>query len=137
MAWIKQVNPGSNGKLKKAITYIQNREDFLMTYLEDSRCSLSNNLSENSIIRPITVGRKNWPFSDTPDGASANAVYLTIVEMAKAYELNLYEYLKYLPEHRPNKDMSDDELAKLVPWNEEVRKKCNKKNEQNVSVQES
>lgn len=62
-----------------------------MTYLEDGRCSLSNNLSENS-IRPVTIGRKNWLFSDTPDGASANALYLTIVEMAKAYNLNLYEY---------------------------------------------
>ena len=136
MASIKQVNPRSNGKLKKAVTYIKNREDFLMTYLEDGRCSLSNNLSENS-IRPVTVGRKNWLFSDTPDGASANALYLTIVEMAKAYGLNLYEYLKYLLEHRPNRDMADDELAKLAPWNEDVQKKCCKKNEQNVSVQES
>lgn len=126
LAWIKQVNPGSNGKLKKAVTYIKNREDFLMTYLEDDRCSLSNNLSENS-IRPVTVGRKNWLFSDTPDGASANALYLTIVEMAKAYGLNLYEYLKYLLEHRPNRDMADDKLAKLAPWNEDVPKKCCKK----------
>lgn len=136
LAWIKQVNPGSNGKLRKAVTYIKNREDFLMTYLEDGRCSLSNNLSENS-IRPVTVGRKNWLFSDTPDGASANALYLTIVEMAKAYDLNLYEYLKYLLEHRPNRDMADDELAKLAPWNEDVQKRCSKGNEQNVSVQES
>ena len=45
LTWLKQVNPGSNGKLKKAITYIKNREEFLMTYLEDGRCSLSNNLS--------------------------------------------------------------------------------------------
>ena len=136
LAWIKQVPPGSNGKLKKAITYIKNREEFLMTYLEDGRCSLSNNLSENS-IRPVTVGRKNWLFSDTPDGASANALYLTIVEMAKAYDLNLYEYLKYLLENRPNKDMPDDELAKLAPWSEDVQGKCNKKNVQNVSEQES
>ena len=136
LAWLKQVNPGSNGKLKKAITYIRNREEFLMTYLEDGRCSLSNNLSENC-IRPVTVGRKNWLFSDTPDGANANALYLTIVEMAKAYNLNLYEYLKYLLEHRPNKDMSDDELAKLAPWSEEVQEKCSKQMEQNVSVQES
>ena len=135
LAWLKQVNPGSNGKLKKAITYIRNREEFLMTYLEDGRCSLSNNLSENC-IRPVTVGRKNWLFSDTPDGANANALYLTIVEMAKAYNLNLYEYLKYLLEHRPNKDMSDDELAKLAPWSEEVQEKCSKQMEQNVSVQE-
>lgn len=136
LAWLKQVNPGSNGKLKKAITYIRNREEFLMTYLEDGRCSLSNNLSENC-IRPVTVGRKNWLFSDTPDGANANALYLTIVEMAKAYNLNLYEYLKYLLEHRPNKDMSDDELAKLAPWSEEVQKKCSEQMEQNVSVQAS
>lgn len=115
---------------------IHNREDFLMTYLEDGRCSLSNNLSENS-IRPVTVGRKNWLFSDTPDGASANALYLTIVEMSKAYNLNLYEYLKYLLEHRPNRDMTDAEFAKLAPWNEDVQRKCCKKNEQNVSVQES
>ena len=114
--------------MKKAITYIKNREELLMTYLEDGRCSLSNNLSENS-IRPITVGRKNWLFSDTPDGATANALCLTIVEMAKAYKLNLYEYLKYLLEHRPSKDMSDNELAKLAPWNENVQEKCSNKTE--------
>ena len=88
LLWLKKVNTGSNGKLKKAITYIQNREEFLMTYLEDGRCSFSNNLSENS-IRPVTVGRKNWLFSDTPEGAKANTIYLTMVEMAKAYDLDL------------------------------------------------
>lgn len=99
-----------------------------MTYLEDGRCSLSNNLSENS-IRPVTVGRKNWLFSDTPDGANANALYLTIVEMAKAYNINLYEYLKHLLEHRPDKSMSDDEIAELAPWSEAVQQKCSNKTE--------
>lgn len=123
LAWMKQVNSGSNGKLKKAVTYTKNREDFLMTYLEDGRCSLSNNLSENS-IRPVTVGRKNWLFSDSPDGANANSLYLTIVEMAKAYGLDFYEYLNFLFEQRPNKRMSDDELEKLAPWNEGVKELC-------------
>ena len=123
MSWAKQLDPGSNGKLKKSKTYILNREVFLMTYLEDGRCSLSNNLSENS-IRPVTVGRKNWLFSDTPAGAIANTMYLTIVEMAKAYELNLYEYLKFLLEHRPNENMSDKELDHLAPWSTEVQELC-------------
>lgn len=123
LSWAKQLDPGSNGKLKKAKTYILNREVFLMTYLEDGRCSLSNNLSENS-IRPVTVGRKNWLFSDTPAGAIANTMYLTIVEMAKAYELNLYEYLKFLLEHRPNENMSDKELDHLAPWSTEVQELC-------------
>ena len=54
----KQVVTG-NSKFAKALTYLKNRRNDLMTYLEDGHCSLSNNWSENS-IRPVTVGRKNW-----------------------------------------------------------------------------
>jgi len=39
----------------------------MMTYLEDAHCSLSNNMSKNS-IRPVTVGRRNWLFCDSTDG---------------------------------------------------------------------
>ena len=39
---------------------------------------------------------------------------------------NYIEYLKCLLEHRTNKDMSDDKLAKLAPWSEEVQEKCSK-----------
>lgn len=99
---------------------------YLMTYLEDGRCSFSNNLSENS-IRPVTVGRKNWLFSDTPEGAQANTLYLTVVEMAKVYGLDLYKYLNFLFEQRPSKDMSDEELEKLAPWNENVKELCSVK----------
>jgi len=70
------------------------------------------------------VGRKNWLFSDTPEGATANSLYLTIVEMAKVYSLNLYEYLKLLLEKRPSKDMSDADLAKLAPWDETIQMLC-------------
>ena len=128
LAWVEQTAPGNNAKLKKALAYVRNRKDFMMTYLEDGRCSLSNNLSENS-IRPVTVGRRNWLFSDTPDGATANALYLTIVEMAKAYDLNLYEYLKFLLENRPCKEMTDDQLANLAPWSETVQALCKNKTE--------
>ena len=80
-------------------------------------------------IRPVTVSRKNWLFSDTTDGAAANALFLTIVEMAKTYELNLYEYLKFLFEHRPNKDMTEEELSKLAQWDENVQLLCKTKME--------
>ena len=94
-----------------------------MTYLEDGRCSFSNNLSENS-IRPFTVGRRNWLFSDTPKGADASAMVYTMVEMAKAYSLNIYKYLKYLLEHLPETRMADSELSRLAPWNPEVIGRC-------------
>ena len=62
--------------------------------------------------------------ASAPAGVSANALYLTIVEMAKTYHLNLYEYLKFLFEHRPNKDMTDEEFENLAPWNEHVQELC-------------
>ena len=46
------------------------------------------------------------------------------VEMAKTYHLNLYEYLKFLFDHRPNKDMTDEEFENLAPWNARVQELC-------------
>lgn len=51
-------------------------------------------------------------------------MHLTIVEMAKAYDLNLYEYLKFLLEHRPSENMSGEELDLLAPWNIDVQEQC-------------
>lgn len=116
-------DPGSNSKLKKALNYVINRRDLLTTYLEDGRCSLSNNITENS-VRPITVGRKNWLFSDTPEGATANSKCLTVIEMAKAYALDPYKYIEFLLSNRPSYDMTDEELEKLAPWNEMVKNIC-------------
>ena len=73
LSWLDQQNPTRGSRMDKAVTYIQNRRSYLSTYLEDGRCSFSNNLSENA-IRPFTVGRKNWLFCDTPNGAQASAV---------------------------------------------------------------
>jgi len=96
-------------RLETAVKYAQNRKDTLMTYLEDGHCSFSNNLCEN-VIRPFTVGRKNWLFSATPKGAAASALVYTMVDMAKANELNIYKYPTYLLEHRPSEDMLDEQL---------------------------
>ena len=120
----KQVISG-NGKFAKAVTYVRNRREYMMTYLEDGCCSLSNNWSENS-VRPVTVGRKNWLFSTSVDGANASAGIYTIVEMASLYGLSRYKYLEYLLEHRPNVNMSDEELEQFAPWSKAVQEACAK-----------
>ena len=108
------------GRLGKAVAYALNRKPYLETYLEDGRCSFSNNLSENS-IRPFCVGRRNWLFSDTPEGAHASALVYTMVEMAKAHKLNVEKYLTFLLMKRPAKELSDEELEELMPWNQAAR----------------
>ncbi len=121
--WLDSQNPVRNSRLDKAVNYINHRRDFLTSYLEDGRCSFSNNASENA-IRPFTVGRKNWLFSDSPAGATASATVYSIVEMAKAHELNIYEYIKYILSQRPSKDWSDEQLETIAPWNQDVIEKC-------------
>ena len=119
-SWLDQQSPVRNTRMDKAVNYVLNRKDTAETYLEDGRCSFTNNLSENA-IRPFAVGRKNWLFSDSVNGANASAVVYTMVEMAKAHDLNVYEYLKFLLEHRPSKEMRDEQLAELAPWSEKLQ----------------
>ena len=121
--WLERQKPTKGSRMDKAVTYALNQKEYAENYLQDGRCSLSNNPSENS-IRPFTVGRKNWLFCDTPGGAHASATVYTMVEMAKAHGLNVEKYLAFLLGKRPHTDMSDEELEKLVPWSDEARAYC-------------
>ena len=113
--------------LGKAVTYAINQKPYMENYLLDGRCSISNNTAENS-IRPYTVGRKNWLFSDTPKGASASAAVYSIVETAKANNINVYTYLEYLLLYMPDTDYMNhpESLKDLMPWSETVQMECRK-----------
>lgn len=125
-SWFDKLNVIKNSKMDSAVTYIQNRRNHLETYLEDGRCSFSNNLSENS-IRPFTVGRKNWLFSDTQAGAESSAVAYSIVETAKANDVNVYHYIHFLLQNIPGHDLTDEYLESLSPWNESVKTEIQKR----------
>ena len=121
--WLSGQYPKKGTRFEKAVNYALNHREAFMAYLEDGRCSFSNNLSENA-IRPFTVGRKNWLFSDTPAGAEASATVYTMVEMGRIHKLNIYKYLKYLLEKLPETKVKDEALAQLAPWNPEVIARC-------------
>lgn len=125
MAWIdndKQKAPNGS-RLDRALTYAENQRPYMMTCFEDGHCSISNNLSENA-IRPVTVGRRNRLFCDTTDGADAGMRVYSLLETARANGLNSQKYLEYLLEARPNKNMSDEELENMAPWNPKVQECC-------------
>lgn len=89
------------------------------------RIPISNNLCE-STIRPFATARLAWLFADTPDGAFANGVLYTLVESAKANNLNAYEYLKYLLEEMSNNHYLEqpDILERYLPWSKELPECC-------------
>ena len=110
-----------NNKLKKALTYAQNQRKELSEFLNDERIPLSNSLAERA-IRPFAVHRKNWLFADSVDGAKANAVIYSLIESAKANNLNVYKYIKYLLDNLPQMDdiCNKDEIVKYLPWSNEL-----------------
>lgn len=69
--------------LTTAMNYLLSNRNGLTCYLKDGHCDISNNTAENS-IRPFTVGRKNWLFSNSPKGAKASAIVYSLIETAKA-----------------------------------------------------
>ena len=114
-------------KLAKAFGYALNQKEGLMNYLKDGNIPISNNLAENS-IRPFTVGRRNWLFSGSPEGAAASATVYSIVETAKANGINPYEYLRYIFKYLPGVRIDEEPafLEDFLPWNLEVKAFCNK-----------
>ncbi|MFR3097888.1 transposase domain-containing protein [Mediterraneibacter sp.] len=75
-------------------------------------------------MRPVTVGRKNWLFCDTTDGADASMMVFSLLETARANEINPYKYLEFSLESRPDEKMTDEQLESLLPWNENVKQIC-------------
>ena len=69
-ATVEKVPPKS--LLGKAVNYTLNQWHRLILYTEDGQVGPDNNAVENA-IRPFVMGRKNWLFSCTPEGARASA----------------------------------------------------------------
>jgi len=124
-SWLDTLTPLKGSRLGKAVAYALNQKPYLENYLLDGRCSLSNNIAENS-IRPFVVGRKNWLFSDTPKGAEASATVYSIIETARANNLNISAYLNYLFLYMPdaNYRIYPEEMEDMMPWSERVRQEC-------------
>ena len=113
--WLKQVELKTppKGLLGKAVGYTLKRWNQLTLYVNYGYVPLDTNLAENA-IRPFVLGRKNWLFSDTVDGAKASAVLYSLIETARANDLNPFEYLKQLFEKFPHSE-TDDQIKLLLP----------------------
>ena len=111
----KSLQTPPKGLLGKAVAYALNQWHRLEGYIEDGNVTIDNNLAENS-IRPFVIGRKNWLFSGTPEGAEASALLYSLIETAKANKLEPYAYLRYIFDRLPTATSLEDYEA-LLPWN--------------------
>lgn len=65
---------------------------------------------------PLVIGKKNFLFSDTQDGANASMMAYSLIETAKANGVDPYRYISFVLSARPSDKMSDEEIETLMPW---------------------
>ncbi len=123
-SWLDTIQASGGSRLGKAVNYTLNQKPVLMNYLKDDSIPISNNFAENC-ARPYAVGRKNFLFHNSVEGADTSAVIYSVVESAKRNGLNVLDYLtEVMDAMRGCEDVSaiiDD----LLPWSERVQRACN------------
>ena len=126
-AWIKlkYTQVTHNSTIGKALAYSIHQEDYLRVFLSDGNIPMDNNYAEQA-IRPFTVGRKNFVLIESSRGANASAILYSLVETAKANNLNTFEYFNLLlteiPKHMDDKNLRF--LDDLLPWSPRVQSEC-------------
>lgn len=97
-----------------ALDYTIKRWDILLNYLYDGSLEIDNNWVENA-IRPNALGRKNYLFAGSHEGAKRAAMFYSFFGTCKKNNVNPYQWLKkvleVIPEYPANK------LADLLPQN--------------------
>jgi hypothetical protein len=117
--WLEKANVPPNTAFGKAIQYCKNQWPKLSRYIEDGELNIDNNRAERA-VKPFVIGRKNWLFSNTANGAKTSAMLYSMIETAKANGLIPFDYLMHCLEQlsKPEYDING-----LLPWNVKLIKK--------------
>ncbi len=94
---------------------------YLQNVFLDGRLEISNNRAERS-VKPFVIGRKNWLFSNTPDGAAASSVMYSIVETAKENGLHPQKYIEFPLKALLGSTTAD--IDNLLPWSPILPSSC-------------
>lgn len=121
--WLDTLHPTGGSKLGKAVVYAQNHHETLMNYLLDGRCEISNNRAERK-AKSYAIGRKAFLFHTSEAGAGASAVMYSIVETAKANNLNIFQYLYTVLLYIPDYLNSSAGIEQLMPWSKSIKEQC-------------
>ena len=115
--WLDQSLPEvpPQSSIGKALGYLDGEWKKLVRYVEDGRIAIDNNAAERA-IRPFVIGRNNWLFSATADGAHAAARLYSLITTAKASGHEPYRYLRHVFKELPAAD-SVEGFEALLPFN--------------------
>jgi hypothetical protein len=116
--WCKALPVMPRTSLGNAVNYCIGQQFWLEHFLLDGRLEIDNNRAERS-IKPFVIGRKNWLFSNTANGAKVSAVLYSVIETCKENAVNPFDYLTFVFRNAPNRDIQNhpENILPLLPWN--------------------
>ena len=120
--WLRQQRGlvSAKSEIAKAINYSLNQWRALARFLDDGRICLSNNAAERG-LRGAAIGRVNWMFAGSDEGARRAAAVYTLIETCKLNDVDpkawLAHVLAKLPDHPAKR------IDELLPWNWKVAQK--------------
>ena len=79
--------------LGEALRYLTNQWVALQRFVGDGRLAIDNNRAENQ-LRVVALGRKNWLFAGSFDGACRAAVLYSLVQSCALAGVPPFDYLK-------------------------------------------
>jgi transposase len=79
--------------LAEALSYALSQWDAIELYLEDGTFEIDNNGVERQ-IRPIAIGRKNYLFAGSHEGARRAAILYSLLATCKLHKINAFEWLR-------------------------------------------
>ncbi len=97
-----------------ALNYAIRRWDNLLNYLYDGSLEIDNNWVENA-IRPNALGRKNYLFAGSHEGAKRAAMFYSFFGTCKKNNVNPYQWLKKVLEVIPT--YPANKIGDLLPQN--------------------
>lgn len=110
----KQSKVLKSSPLGNAINYFINEYTELSGFLKDGRTEIDNNWIERA-IRKFGIGRNNWLFCDTVDGAKASSLLYSLVITAKLNNKDPFKIICEVLQQIPKATTIDayEEIAKL------------------------
>lgn len=131
-AWIRETLADQKvlpkGETAKGLNYCLNQEKYLKVFLLDGEVPIDDSASERA-LRNFTIGRKNWITINTVRGAQASAIIYSLTETARANNLNVYYYVRYLLTELPqliyaNGKIEGSNLEPFMPWSKTLPADC-------------
>lgn len=94
-SWCDEVWPSlhDDSPIFDAVRYSRNQRTGLQRFLDDGRLPIHNNISELNLRRQA-IGRKNWLFVGSEDGAAANVAFTSLLASCRMHDVEPWSYLR-------------------------------------------